>query len=132
EKWLRQACELEPGDYRAHYQLSQCLEHQGKEADARALLPKLDQIDADLRRIHEILVVRLAETPHDPALYMEVGVLCLRAGQDAEGLHWLNEALEEDPHHEPTHRALADYFDKHGNPALAARHRTPTKAEAGH
>src|SRR5204862_5361221 len=49
EKWLRQACELEPGDYRAHYQLSQCLEHQGKEADARALLPKLDQIDADLR-----------------------------------------------------------------------------------
>jgi tetratricopeptide (TPR) repeat protein len=130
ETWLRQACALEPGDYQAHYQLSQCLEHEGKAAEAKALQPKLKQIDADLQRYHELIGAQIGQAPHDPALLQELGAILLRAGADEEGLRWLNQALKEDPGHVPTHQTLADYFQKTGNTGLAAKHREQAKAGA--
>jgi Tfp pilus assembly protein PilF len=50
-------------------------------------------------------------------------VICLGNGQAQEGLRWLSGALQIDPQHGPTHQALADYYEKAGEPDLAARHR---------
>jgi Tfp pilus assembly protein PilF len=44
-------------------------------------------------------------------------------GQERQALHWLNQALQLDPDHQPTHRALAEYFEKAGDAEEAAAHR---------
>jgi Tfp pilus assembly protein PilF len=50
-------------------------------------------------------------------------MISLRAGAAEEGLRWLNSALKEDPHYAPAHKALADYYQRHGDFNRAAQHR---------
>jgi len=69
------------------------------------------------------LMARIQETPHDAALRYEIGMIFMRRGQTQEALRWLSGALQEDPRHRPTHAALADYFQRTGQPGPAARHR---------
>jgi Tfp pilus assembly protein PilF len=38
-------------------------------------------------------------------------------------LHWLLTALKEDPGHALAHKALADYYERAGQPERAAMHR---------
>jgi tetratricopeptide (TPR) repeat protein len=124
ESWLREACALEPGDHDAHYQLYQCLSQQpAKAAEAQELQARLQQIEADVRRMRDIVTAEMAKAPHDPDLDHEAGVILLRAGMPDEALRWFGQALKEDPRHGPTHQALADYYERTGNPRLAAEHR---------
>ena len=46
----------------------------------------------------------------------------LRYGEE-EGRRWLLLNLQSHPNHRPSHRALADYYDRAGKPDLAAEHR---------
>ena len=39
----------------------------------------------------------------------------LEHGHDDEGLKWTREILRADPNHVPTHRVLAEYYQKHGD-----------------
>jgi hypothetical protein len=61
--------------------------------------------------------------PADPALRCEAGLIALRLGRAEEGLLWWTRALIEDLNHRPTHRALADCYERAGQPDLARRHR---------
>src|SRR5262249_1463637 len=58
-----------------------------------------------------------------PAVYHEVAMIALRAGLAKEGLRWLQSALQVDPNHIPTHRALVIFYQETGSPILAAHHR---------
>jgi tetratricopeptide (TPR) repeat protein len=123
ESFLRRACLLQPGDLEAHYQLYQCLAKEGKTTESQELLSQIQQIESDLKRIHEITTIQLEQSPHDPELMCEVGVILLRAGQEDQGVLWLERALvESNDKHTPAHRALADYYKKKGNKRLAAQH----------
>jgi Tfp pilus assembly protein PilF len=60
----------------------------------------------------------------------EFGVILLRAGEEEQGLAWLERALiESNDRHIPTHKALADYYKKKGNNRLAAQHREKAGGE---
>jgi tetratricopeptide (TPR) repeat protein len=59
----------------------------------------------------------------DPALRHEAGVITLRLGRRQEALAWFERALIENPNHKATHQALADYYERGGQPAVARRHR---------
>jgi tetratricopeptide (TPR) repeat protein len=122
ERWLRQASQLDPGDLPLHYQLYQCLERRGKADEARALQPRLKQIEDDIQRIQEIVGVQMQRNPHDADLHYEAGMISLRAGAVKEGLRWLQSALRENPRHLPTHKALATYYQNRGEPGRAFQH----------
>ena len=76
----------------------------------------------DLNRLAQ-LTRELMKSARDPSRCAEVGMILLRNGHDQEGLRWLSSVLQENPGHRPTHAALADYYERSGNPLLAARHR---------
>ena len=80
------------------------------------------QLEADLRRMDR-LVRGVSERPNDLAARYEAGVIFLQYGMTQDGLHWLSTALELDPNHRPTHRALADYYERTDDKELAAWHR---------
>ena len=76
-----------------------------------------------LQRLREISEEQLTARPHDPALHCELGQLLLDLGRTDIGLNWLRSALEQDPRYRPAHAALAEYFQRQGDPEKAAYHR---------
>jgi predicted Zn-dependent protease len=122
ERWLRRAVELAPYDRKANYGLAQCLRALGRAAEARPFDARVQRIDADLKRIDQ-LSKEVIKAPNDPALRVEAAVLFLRNGEEREGVRWLQLALRLGPRNREAHRALADYYGRTGQEALAARHR---------
>jgi predicted Zn-dependent protease len=134
EPRLRKAVALAPYDRETVYALSQCLQQCGKVAEAKACVKKMAEIDAQLARL-DVILGKMRAAPNDAGLRHEAGMIFLQSGQAKEGLRWLESALRIDPLYPPTHRALADYFDKVGAPAQASWHRQlagPNTAVMGH
>jgi predicted Zn-dependent protease len=123
EPWLRRAVELEPSDYESRHQLHLCLVKNGKLDEAREQLQVLKRVEADLRRLQDIMSRDMQRSPHDPELHYELGQIALRAGAYRDALRWFQSALREDANHAPSHRALANYYHRMGNTAQATRHR---------
>ncbi len=122
ERFLRRANQLAPNDHEVHYQLGLCLERVGKTEEARGHFERFKQIEADLVRL-DVLLKAVVNTPRDPAPRREMGVIYLRLGQAAEGLRWLQGALEVAPADKATHAVLADYFRGQGDETRASYHR---------
>jgi predicted Zn-dependent protease len=122
ERWLRMAAGLAPHDRDLTYALYLCLRQGGKTNEAEVYRAKLQEIEGQLSRLREV-TRRIPETPHDPALRHEAGVIFLRSGQAKEGLRWLYSALQEEPRYRPTHQVLADYYESIGDKQQAAWHR---------
>jgi tetratricopeptide (TPR) repeat protein len=122
EDWFRQAVARAPYERDTVYALYRCLVQNGKQEEADKYLARLRAIDADLERLKAV-AREVVETPRDPSLRYEAGTILLRNGQDQEGLRWLTSVLHEDPRHQPTHQALADYYERVGKADLAAQHR---------
>jgi Flp pilus assembly protein TadD len=110
ERLLRRAIELAPNDHEIHYQLGLCLERAGKADEARQHFERFKQIEGDLVRL-DTLLKAVVNSPRDPAPRREAGMICLRNGQSAEGLRWLQGALEVAPDDKATQAALADYHN---------------------
>jgi tetratricopeptide (TPR) repeat protein len=126
ERSLRRALQNAPNDRRGIFSLYQCLEQAGKAVEAAECLARYKQIDADMRRLR-ILEQEAVTSPHNAALDCEAGILCLRNGMGEEGMRWFESALRKDPGHVGTHEALADYYERTGKKALAAKHRAAGK-----
>jgi tetratricopeptide (TPR) repeat protein len=112
ETWLRQALQRKPTDHRARYNLSLCLERNGKEEEAQQEQRQLQQMEEDLARFNEIVTKEIVQRPTDPALHFTLGQILLRGGQREEGLRWLQNALRLDPQYAPARQALAEYSPK--------------------
>jgi tetratricopeptide (TPR) repeat protein len=123
ESMLREALNRDPSALDARYLLAQALRLNGKTDQARAEQDTLARLEEDAARIHRIANVDMQQRPRDVALYHEVGVISLRVGATREGLRWLYRGLEIDPHHVPTHRTLAAFYQRTGNSSLESRHR---------
>jgi Tfp pilus assembly protein PilF len=65
----------------------------------------------------------MSERPRDPAPRLEAAQIMLRNGQETEALYWFQLALQLDPTHRSTHRALAEFWDSKGETKRAADHR---------
>lgn len=119
---LARAIEIDPSNYSLKYSLFLCLNRLGKTQEAKIVEAKMGQSAAEVRRMDQ-LVRAVNEKPNDPALRYEAGMIFLRNGFTQDGLHWLSTALDVDPEHRPTHQALADYYERSGEQALAGQHR---------
>jgi tetratricopeptide (TPR) repeat protein len=126
ERWLRSAVAQVPYDRDITYALYVCLQQCGKPKEAEVYQAKLREIDSQLDRLRE-LTRQIGESPHDPALRHEAGMIFLRSGQTKEGLRWLYSALQENPGYRPTHQVLADYYESAGEKPQAAWHRHQAK-----
>jgi Tfp pilus assembly protein PilF len=113
ETWLRRALAGSPAEREILYSLLQCLKQLGKEAEAEQVRARLEKLDRDLARLDEV-TRQIGSTPHDPDLRCEAGQILLQNGQETEGLRWLASALQEDPSHAATHKALAEYQERAG------------------
>jgi tetratricopeptide (TPR) repeat protein len=122
EEWLRKCLVQDPYDQEATYLITLCLEQRGKKDAAHVYRMRLERIEADLRRL-EALNRAVGQAPESACLRHEAGVICLRNGQEREGLRWLTGALQVEPFHGPTHQALADLFESTGQPDLGVHHR---------
>src|SRR5262249_50703582 len=94
EEHLRLATRLDPGNGAARYQLFLALTKNRKEADAAREQEAIRQIEADVKRIKELIFEQLQRAPDDPAVHHEIALIALRAGQPAEALRWLQSALQ--------------------------------------
>jgi tetratricopeptide (TPR) repeat protein len=122
EEFLRRAAAAMPDDYQANWSLAEALRQQGKAAEAKAQLARAEEVRDRAERLGELRSRRLAERPLDPALHYEMGALLLRTHPEVAA-QWLRSALALDPAHRPSHAALADYYERTGDPARAAEHR---------
>jgi Flp pilus assembly protein TadD len=122
ERLLRRAIELAPSDHEVHYQLGLCLERTGKTEEAREHFERFKQVEADLVHLDRLLKA-VVNNPRDPAPRREAGMICLRNGQPAEGLRWLQGAVEIAPNDKATHAALADYYMGQGDLKMSNYHR---------
>jgi tetratricopeptide (TPR) repeat protein len=91
----------------------------GEAAECEARVAGLRDEDALAGRLE----MRARTTPSDAAVRWELWLWSQRNGQAEEGLAWLTEILRLDPRHAGAHAALADLFDRAGQPRRAALHR---------
>jgi predicted Zn-dependent protease len=124
EKWLRRAIDLDRGNLMAWFNLHLCLRQQpGREKEAEAILQEHNRLQKDIDRLNQLLREEVDRRPDDPAVALEVAQLSLRTGNEPFALRWLLIALDRDPRNPAVHRALADYYERHQQPDLAAQHR---------
>jgi tetratricopeptide (TPR) repeat protein len=123
ERRLRHALEVDPTDVGAEYNLVLCLQHQGRDKEAAAALEHCTKHRALVDRANQLLKDEARHPTRDPGPPAEVGALLLGIGQERLGMYWLDQALIRDPGHQASHRILAEYFEKKGEPQKAARHR---------
>jgi len=123
ERLLTRAVALAPNDPEVRFQLSACLERLGRTEESRVHLAEFKRIEADLRRMEQ-LQAEIAKAPKNPAPRREMGLICLRNGQDQEALRWLYGVLDTHPNDRATHEALANHFQSRGDTDRAFYHRS--------
>jgi tetratricopeptide (TPR) repeat protein len=123
EQRLRKVLRADPSDTEALYNLSSALQLQNRTDEAAAVLKDYNRYKVLVERSNKLLQ-EVADRPTAGADdYAELGELLLQTGRERLGRYWLDRALERDPDHQPTHRALAAYYQKTGDTASAAAHR---------
>jgi tetratricopeptide (TPR) repeat protein len=126
EGFFRRALAEQPNDRQALYSLYLALERLGKRDEAAATRERWERVTADAERM-EKLRSRVAKSPNDPALYCDAAELCLRNGDYAEGMRWLQGALLKDSAYPRAHALLADAYERQGLAELSAAHRRLAK-----
>ncbi len=71
------------------------------------------------------LKLRARNSPGDTDVRWDLCQWSMANGDREEGLTWLTEILRSAPQHAAAHAALAEYFDRAGQPRRAALHRAP-------
>jgi tetratricopeptide (TPR) repeat protein len=122
ETWLRRALAADPHDPEACSSLARCLSLLGRKDEAARFEARSRRIRADFERLWEI-GQKIGRSPRDVELRFRAGSICVCNGQGREAERWFRGALQIDPTHRPTLRALAALYDRAGQPDLAARHR---------
>ena len=76
--------------------------------EARQHRRRLQQLEDDTARFHEIVTKEIVRRATDPVLQCALGRLLLRSGQREEGIRWLESALRLDPKYASARQALKE------------------------
>ena len=114
--------EIQPYEYDARYSLAQALKLAGDQSRSQIETEHAARLRKEQDHILK-LKTNLLRHPNDPAIRFEVAKWMIENGHVQEGLNWTSEILRAEPRHGPTHRLLADYYQKQGNPGQANYHR---------
>jgi tetratricopeptide (TPR) repeat protein len=120
--WLKKAEAVAPREEDILNALVLASRQLGRQAEAEAYQRRLDEVHKETARLDEARR-QIIRTPNEVGPRYEAGVLCLRLERAQEALGWLLGALDLDPNYRPTHQALADCYEKLGEPRRAAYHR---------
>lgn len=112
ERWLRQAVERDPYNLDARFAWATALRSLGKQEEAAAEFEQVSLVRKELAKT-EAFRTRLMQQPDDVESRYQIGLVYLRYQSPRLGLYWLQTALAYDPHHQPTHQALAEYYEAH-------------------
>jgi tetratricopeptide (TPR) repeat protein len=124
---LQKGVKLAPWDYVMQYTLLQCLKQQGKDTRAvEARLRRMEEDQAPLKDLNE----KINRNPTDLALRCEIARIYLEAQNSKEALNWLKSVVKMDPSHPLANQMLVDYYEKAGQPALAAPYRAALAGSA--
>jgi tetratricopeptide (TPR) repeat protein len=131
ESWLRQAASLASrGDCEALRVLERCLEAASEMEDARKCREEIAQRSAEVLDM-ERLTLQANKEPRNVPLRYEVAMRQMRLGREEDGVAALFFVLDQEPWHSGAHEAVADFFERTGQPARAARHRHAGLAQSG-
>jgi tetratricopeptide (TPR) repeat protein len=122
EEKLWRAAALAPWHREAHRLLQRCLDAEGKSVLAEKGQAQLHELEDSDRQAGQ-LSLRFRKLPQDVSVRFEVAMWALHNGREPDGARWLFATLLLDPQHGPTHAALADYFERLGQPRRSAEHR---------
>jgi len=126
---LRKAADLAPFEPDVLYNLLRCLKQEGNDAAVADCERRLKKCNADLATLRE-LTRQVQMRPLDPEPRRLTGRVYLDNKQDKEGERWLLSALQVSPTHHATHRDLAEYYARIGEPGRAEEHRARGKDPA--
>jgi type IV pilus assembly protein PilF len=133
ERWSRQALKADSTNADAEDLLEKSLRVQGRSKEADAALEQHEKDAALLRKVNRMLGENA--DPNHPTRnagdFYEVGALFIRGRQDRQAEYWFTRALELDPGHQPTLKALAEYYEGKGDKEKANAYRQRLSAAEG-
>ena len=111
---------INPRDWRTRYAFSVALKRSGQVTQAEIEAKKVESAKQQLDACDRLMDV-LQKNPRDVDARFQVGAAILDQVSENQGLIWLNSVLAIDPHHEPTHQKLANYYRLNAdrNPAFS-------------
>jgi tetratricopeptide (TPR) repeat protein len=118
---LRLLTEIQPYEYEVRYSYAQSLKLSGDHARSRIETEHAARLRKEQDHILQLRTSLLSD-PNNAAIRFEVAKWMLENGHEKEDLKWTAEILRAEPRHGPTHRLLADYYQKHGNSGRANYH----------
>jgi tetratricopeptide (TPR) repeat protein len=122
ERLLLRAQAISPSHLEAQRLLEACYEARGKGDELAAVRRRLHETHrGDLQLVR--LLDRCRDFPGDARVRFDIGAWILQHGDEPGGLRWWFSSLYVDEHCRPAHEALADYFERTGQPRWAAHHR---------
>jgi tetratricopeptide (TPR) repeat protein len=121
--WLRRAERVMPPEPELLIALIGSLRQLHREDEAEQVQSQLNRVNDLSRRLWHLVNEEVLRRPDDVALRHQVGSILLDLGRAREALRWLLSALQIDPHHRPSHAALAACYEQLGDPARAQAHR---------
>jgi tetratricopeptide (TPR) repeat protein len=127
EPFLARAVRSAPWHREAYQLYHLALRDQGKTGEAAKCAARVAELaaeDAEGGR----LKIRARDNPGDANVRWDLWLWSARNGQPEEGFAWLTEVVKLAPRHAQARAALAEYFEKAGQPRRADLHR---KAAAG-
>jgi Tfp pilus assembly protein PilF len=119
---LKLVTEIQPYAYDVRYSFAQALKLAGDESRSRIETANAARLRKEQDHILK-LRTSLRGNPNNPSVRFEVAKWMIENGHVQEGLNWTSEILRAEPRHGPTHRLLADYYQKEGNLGQANYHR---------
>jgi tetratricopeptide (TPR) repeat protein len=120
--WLRRAEKLAPNEIDITYSLAGLLRKLDQIEEASQYDQKVQELRTGIARL-EILRQQARQEPDNIDLRYEGATLFAKLGQEEEAERWFLIVLRLNPNHVPAHRALADYYQKKGDPRQAELHR---------
>jgi len=125
---LERAAKERPYDVAVRFMLGQTLRAVGRADEAKGHLDYVARADEALNRV-ERQCRQAVLRPGDVDLRYEIGTGLLAYGNPEDGVKWLLTVLQFKPDHAAAHRALAGYFDAHGDRQRALHHRRQPGAQ---
>jgi Tfp pilus assembly protein PilF len=122
ERWLRRAVAVAPWDYEINYNLLLSLQAQAKKKEVETVGALVRRLSEDSARFTD-LTRQMNQNPYDLYVRCEIGRVYLGEGNDKQAVQWLKSVLKVDASHPLANQLLAEYYERSGQPALAAPHR---------
>jgi tetratricopeptide (TPR) repeat protein len=123
--WLLRALDVAPYNSEILHNLILTLRNLHRDDEAARYESRLKECRQKENQLIELMtkLVREPDKVNLADVRYQLAVLYLELGQEDEAAHWFQTVLYIDPNHQPTLRALAEYWDKHNDPRRAAYYR---------